>query len=212
MKHISRRSREENLNTITHLAGVILTLSLAWKLLDLAYSTSVQYAMGITFFTVGMLVMFACSALYHWWLPGKGKRVLRVFDHISIYIMIATSYTPICIGLVGGALGWTVFGVMWAVAIGGTVYKITAIDRWPRLSLALYLIMGWSVVFIAKPVYDKLSSEALTYLLLEGFFYTAGTYFFAHDKRHYYHAIWHLFVLAGAIAHWLAILSILAVD
>ncbi len=204
------RSREELLNTLTHLAGVVLTLSLAWYIIKLGYNASWQYAMGVTFFTAGMLLMFAFSALYHWWMPGRGKRVLRVFDHISIYVMIAASYTPICIGLVGGALGWVVFGLLWAVVIGGAVYKITAIDRWPRLSLALYLIMGWSVVFIAEPVYSRLSADSLVCLLAEGLFYTAGTYFFAHDARPYFHAIWHLFVLGGAVAHWLTILSILA--
>ncbi len=204
-----RRSKEEVFNTLTHLAGVILTLSVAWIILMLGYKSGWKNAFGVTFFTVGMLLMFAFSTLYHWCLPGKGKRVLRIFDHISIYIMIAASYTPICIGVVGGALGWTVFGLLWAVVIGGAVYKITAIDRYPRLSLALYLIMGWSVLFIAEPVWERTTGTALFFILLEGILYTSGTYFFAHDERPWYHGIWHLFVLGGAIAHWAAVLSIL---
>ena len=123
--------------------------------------------------------------------------------------MIAASYTPICIGVVGGALGWTVFGLLWAVVIGGAVYKIIAIDRYPKLSLVLYLVMGWSVVFIAEPVFQRLTTTALLFILAEGLFYTGGTYFFAHDSRRYFHAIWHIFVLLGSISHWAAMLAIL---
>ncbi len=207
---MKKRSGEEIFNTLTHLAGVVLTFAVAWIILRMGYRSDWQNAMGVTFFTVGMLLMFAFSTLYHWWLPGRGKRVLRVFDHISIYVMIAASYTPICIGVVGGALGWTVFGLLWAVVIGGAVYKITAIDRFPRLSLALYLVMGWSIVFIAEPVYQQLSTEAMLWILAEGAFYTGGTWFFAHDDRPWHHGIWHLFVLGGAAAHWLAVFSVLS--
>ncbi|MBO5795031.1 MAG: hemolysin III family protein, partial [Bacteroides sp.] len=142
------RSKEEVLNTLTHLVGVLFTLSMAWLILKLSYEANWKHAFGVTFFTCGMLIMYACSTLYHWWKPGKGKRVLRLLDHIGIYIMIASSYTPICIGVVGGALGWVVFGLLWAVAIGGTFYKIFLLGRYPRLSLILYLMMGWSVVLI----------------------------------------------------------------
>lgn len=205
-----RRTREEIFNTLTHLAGVVFTLSMAWVILRLGYRSSWQYAMGVTFFTCGMLLMYACSTLYHWWRPGgRGKRLWRIFDHISIYVMIASSYTPICIGVVGGALGWTVFGLLWGVVIGGACYKITAIDRYPRLSLGLYLLMGWCVVFIAKPVLAALTPGAMACLVAEGVFYTAGTYFFAHDERPWYHGIWHIFVLLGSVSHWAAILVIL---
>ncbi len=205
-----KRSKEEIFNTLTHLGGVVFTLGVAWIILRLGYRSSWQNAMGVTFFTCGMLIMYACSTLYHWWKPGKGKRIWRIFDHISIYVMIAASYTPICIGVVGGALGWTVFGLLWGVVILGTIYKATAIGRWPRLSLLLYLIMGWSIVFIAEPVYRHLPVEALIAILCEGIFYTGGTYFFAHDNRPYFHGIWHIFVLLGSIAHWVAILLTLS--
>ena len=204
-----RRSPEELFNTFTHLAGVLFTLSAAWFILKLGYDSDWQNALGVTFFTCGMLVMYAASTLYHWWLPGKAKRRLRIFDHISIYVIIAASYTPVCIGVVGGWAGWLVFGVLWGVALGGAVYKITAIDRWPRLSLLLYLVMGWAFVFIAEPVCRSIPTSALCAILAEGLFYTSGTYFFAHDCRRFFHGIWHIFVLLGSVAHWLAILWIL---
>ena len=123
--------------------------------------------------------------------------------------MIACSYTPICIAVVGGWLGWTVFGLLWAVVVAGTVYKIIALGRYPRLSLALYLVMGWSVVFIAKPVFERMSLLTMLLIVTEGVLYTVGTYFFAHDSRRHYHAIWHVFVLLGAIAHWSAIVCLI---
>lgn len=210
MKRLKERSREECFNTLTHLCGVLFTLIAAWYILNIGYESNWKNAFGTTFFTCGMLLMYAASCLYHWWLPGIGKCRLRVFDHVSIYIMIAASYTPICIGVVGGTLGWTVFGLLWGMAVCGAIYKITAINRYPRLSLLTYLIMGWTFVFLAKPVCTQISSKALVSLLAEGFFYTTGTYFFAHDNHPYYHGIWHIFVLLGSVAHWLAILFILS--
>ena len=210
MNAIKRRSGEEQFNTLTHLIGVVFTLAAAWFILKLGYGSNWKNAFGTTFFTCGMLLMYAASTLYHWAMPGKAKRRLRIFDHISIYVMIAASYTPICIGVVGGALGWTVFGILWGVALGGAVYKLTAMDRYPRLSLFLYLLMGWSFIFMAEPVCSRLPSRALCAILAEGLFYTSGTWFFAHDSKPYFHGVWHIFVLLGSVAHWLAILFILS--
>lgn len=210
LKKLSRRSREEIFNTLTHLAGVVFTLSVAWVIIRYGYRQNWQHAFGVTFFTSGMLLMYACSTLYHWWLPGKTKSVLRIFDHCGIYVMIAASYTPICIGVVGGALGWTVFGLLWAVVVAGIIYKVKALGRYPKLSLSLYLAMGWSVVFIAEPVVSKLSLPSLLWILAEGIFYTGGTYFFAHDDRRYYHGIWHIFVLLGSVSHWAAVYCIVS--
>jgi hemolysin III len=195
-------------NTWTHLAGAIFALSSIW-LVWLAADVSWQMAFGVICFIVGMFFMFLSSTAYHWVREGKTKDVLRKFDHISIYVMIACSYTPILIGVVGGWLGWTVFAFQWLVVIGGIFYKIYAIGRWPRLSLAIYLIMGWRIVLIAEPVIKALKPATLWLLLAEGIAYTAGTYFFAHDERPHYHAIWHVFVLLGALAHWGAVLTLL---
>lgn len=174
-----------------------------------AVHQSWQMAFGVTFFIVGMFLMFLSSTLYHWVWPGRVKNALRRCDHISIYVMIACSYTPICVGVVGGWLGWAVFALEWLMVVGGVFYKVFAMGRMPRLSLALYLVMGWSVLLLAEPVYQRLSALALSLLALEGFFYTAGTYFFAYDSRRHYHAIWHVFVLLGAIAHWSVVLLLI---
>ena len=200
--------REEKGNTWTHLVGAVFALSsvrMVWRAVHRGW----QMAMGVIFFIVGMFLMFLASTVYHWVHPGMAKRILRKCDHISIYVMIACSYTPICIGVVGGWVGWLVFGVLWAMVIGGTVYKIVAIDRWPRLSLLLYLAMGWCVLFIFPTVVSHLSKLSIVLLLCEGFFYTAGTYFFANDSRRHFHAVWHIFVLLGAMSHWSVVLTIL---
>lgn len=195
-------------NTWTHLIGVIFALSSIWMAWPAVYA-GWQMAFGVIFFIAGMFMMFLSSTLYHWARPGKAKNVLRKLDHISIYVMIACSYTPICVGVIGGKLGWFMFALQWFVVVLGTVYKIVALGKYPRLSLALYLVMGWSVLLMVKPVLDNMSTLSIAFLLLEGLFYSAGTYFFAHDSRRHYHAIWHVFVLLGAISHWSVVLTIL---
>lgn len=195
-------------NTWTHLAGAVFALTSIWMVWP-AVEKSWQMAFGVIFFIVGMFLMFLSSTLYHWVHPGAVKNAFRKLDHISIYVMIACSYTPICVGVVGGWLGWTIFGVQWAVVIGGVFYKLFAMGKYPRLSLALYLSMGWCILLVAKPVMTRLSAPAIALLLAEGLFYTLGTYFFVHDKKPHFHAIWHVFVLLGAIAHWSVVLLLI---
>lgn len=199
--------REEASNHWTHLVGVVFALSCIWMVWPAA-SLGWEWTMGVVFFVVGMFLMFLSSTIYHWLPEGRARRVLRKCDHISIYVMIACSYTPICIGVVGGWLGWTVFALLWGVALAGSIGKIIALGRYPRLSLALYLAMGWSGVLIARPVYESLSLPSCLLILTEGVMYTVGTYFFAHDERRHYHAVWHVFVLLGCLSHWLAIVLI----
>ena len=221
---------KEKLNTITHLIGVVFALSSIWMVWPAVYRgweyafgvlffivgmflmfLASTIAFGVLFFIVGMFLMFLASTIYHW-VPQEhstAKGVLRRLDHISIYVMIACSYTPICVSVIGGWLGWLVFGLQWAVVIGGVFYKIFAMGRYPRLSLALYLIMGWSVVLIIRPVILSLSTPAMLCIIGEGLLYTVGTYFFAHDDKKYYHGVWHIFVLLGAMAHWTAVLLII---
>lgn len=197
----------EHGNTWTHLAGVVFALSCIWLIWP-AVTQGWQMAMGVVFFIAGMFLMFLSSTVYHMLSPGPVKLALRKCDHISIYIMIACSYAPVCIGVVGGWLGWTVFGLQWLFVLLGVVYKLAAMGRWPRLSLGLYLFMGWSGVFMARSVCLHLSAFAIAGLLSEGLFYTAGTYFFAHDSRPHFHAVWHIFVLLGAMAHFSTVLCI----
>ena len=207
MSHKLPSSREQG-NTWTHLAGAVFALSSIWMVWPGVYK-GWEWAFGVIFFITGMFLMFLSSTIYHWVWPGRVKQVMRKIDHISIYVMIACSYTPICVSVIGGWLGWLVFGLQWAAVIGGTFYKVYAMGKLPKLSLAIYLLMGWSVLLIIKPVWERLSVAALVMLLSEGVLYTAGTFFFTNDNRRHFHTIWHIFVLLGAMAHWTAVLLIL---
>ncbi len=206
-----RRSKEETFNTLTHFVGLCLVPCISWVIIWFGYAQSWQNAFGVTFFTVGMLLMYLASSMYHWWKPGKGKRRLQILDHIGIYILIACSYTPISMELVENEEevgGCVFFGIIWLLAIIGIFYKIFFMNRFPRLSLLIYIVMGWSVLFIAEPVWKACTPLTLSFILAEGVFYTSGVYFFANDaKKKYYHGIWHIFVILGTMFHWAAVMT-----
>lgn len=195
-------------NTWTHLVGAVFALSSIWMVWP-AVHRGWEMAFGVLFFIVGMFLMYLSSTLYHWVKPGKVKDILRRCDHISIYVMIACSYTPLCVGVIGGWAGWLMFALQWAAVIGGTIYKIVAFGKHPRLSLTIYLIMGWSAVLIAPQIITRLTTPMIILLLTEGLMYSAGTYFFSNDHKRGFHAIWHIFVLLGSIAHWSVVLMLI---
>lgn len=218
-------SGEEFVNSVTHFVGMLLAPVMLILLIavmsdndifvfsegdvDLFSSISTKL-LGAIMFCAGVFILYTSSTIYHWVQPGHLKSIFRYIDHISIYVLIAASYTPILICAIGGILGWVMFFIMWTFVVLGAIYKIFFLTKWPRLSLALYLTMGWSCIFIAVPVWQKLPASALSCIFAEGFFYTAGSYFFVHDNRKYFHALWHVFVLLGTISHFAAVWIIMA--
>lgn len=169
-----------------------------------------QTQFAIMLFSCAVLLMYSASSIYHWTIPGRTKQILRYVDHINIYTLIAASYTPILLCSIKGVLGWSMFLFLWSAALVGAIYKLFFLGKYPKLSLVLYLSMGWSALFIARSVWINLPKIALFCILLEGVFYTVGTYFYANDRKQpYFHATWHLFVLLGTIMHCLAIWYIL---
>ena len=155
--------------------------------------------------------MFLSSTLYHAVMDPAHKARLRVFDHISIYVMIAGSYSLICLSVIGGWIGWTLFIFLWACVLAGVIGKIIALGRHPRLSLALYLAMGWVALLILYPMWLYMPHAAFAWVIAEGVFYTIGSYFFNKDEAHaYYHAIWHVFIILGAASHTIATWLILS--
>lgn len=208
--------KEEIANTWTHLIPIVATLAIAWPLLSLAIRsqaiTSQSQVLGTGLFLLGMLLMFTSSTLYHAVSDPKAKARLRIFDHSSIYAMIAGSYSLICLSVVGGWIGWTLFIFLWTCVLAGTVGKFIALGRYPRLSLALYLMMGWVALFIMVPLWRNMPHAAFWWVIAEGVFYTVGAYFFSQDERHaFYHAIWHVFITLGATSHAIATWLILTV-
>ena len=207
-------SSEEKANTITHLIATVATLLIAWPLLRLAFQAQVTndklQILSTSLFLLGMLLMYASSTVYHAVSAPAHKRRLRVLDHINIYAMIAGSYTPICLSVIGGWIGWTLFGFLWGCVLAGVIGKMVALGKFPRLSLMLYLMMGWVALLVLVPMWRNMPHEAFWFVIAEGVFYTIGSYFFNHDEQHaYYHAVWHVFIIFGSVAHTIAVWLVL---
>ena len=206
----TRLSAEEKANTITHLLPFIAALAAVYPLLRLSYQAQIAeprlQVVGMVLFLIGVVLMYGSSTLYHAVSSPAHKRRLRVFDHISIYAMIAGSYSPICLTAIGGWVGWSVFGFLWACVLAGVVGKIIALGKYPRLSLALYLAMGWTALVILRPMWQSMPHAAFWWILTEGVCYTIGAYFFRQDEQHaFYHAIWHVFIVLGSVSHTIAL-------
>ena len=202
-------SKEERANTWTHLVPLLATLAIAWPLMGRAIQCQISNVkfqiVGTILFLLGMVLMFLSSTLYHAISEPKHKARLRVFDHISIYVMIAGSYSLICLSVVGGWIGWTLFIFLWACVLAGAIGKFIALGKHPRLSLALYLAMGWVALLILYPMWLHMPHAAFFWIIAEGVFYTIGAYFFHGDEEHaYWHAIWHVFITLGATSHTIA--------
>ena len=167
-------------------------------------------AFGVTVFMCSIFLMFLSSTLYHSMaVDTRQRQVMQILDHIFIYVAIAGTYTPVALSVVGGWQGIAIVSFQWIVVIFGILYKSLAKRKTPKISLTLYIVMGWSVVFVAPLVIRNASLELQLLLLGGGVFYSGGTYFFAKKGRKYYHTIWHLFVNLGAICHFLGVLLFL---
>ena len=206
---------EEKANTWTALLPALATIAIVWPLMERAYlsqlSTFNFQLLGMSLFLLGSFLMYFASTLYHVVVAPKAKARIRIFDHISIYVMIAGSYSPICLTVVGGWMGWSLFGFLWACVIAGVVGKIIALGKHPHLSLTLYLMMGWAALLVIWPMWQNMSHAAFAWVIAEGVFYTIGSYFFNKDEEHaFYHAIWHVFIILGSLSHTIALWLILA--
>ena len=215
MSYWSQLSAEEKANTLTHLLPLIATLCVAWPLMARALQSPISNIQcqiaGTILFLLGMFLMFLSSTLYHAVTSPAHKARLRVFDHISIYVMIAGSYSLICLSVLGGWVGWTLFIFLWSCVLAGAIGKFIALGKHPKLSLALYLSMGWVALLILYPLWMHLSHAAFAWIFAEGIFYTIGSYFFNKDEEHaFYHAIWHVFITLGAASHTIATWLILS--
>lgn len=208
-------SKEETANTWTHAVPLMATLILVWPMIRLASSAQLTMGnyqlLGTVLFVAGMILMFLSSTLYHAVSAPGPKARLRIFDHISIYVMIAGSYSIICLSVVGGWMGWGLFVFLWSCVLAGAIGKFIALGKHPRLSLALYLAMGWTALLILYPMWKNMPHAAFGWIVAEGVFYTIGAYFFHGDETHaYWHAIWHVFITLGAASHTYATWLILS--
>lgn len=168
---------------------------------------SAAFIVGVSVFSATAILLYLASTLYHALPAGKAKRVFRVLDHTAIFLLIAGTYSPFSLGVLHGAWGWTLFGLVWSLAVIGVVSKTVGRTSHPILSTGLYLLMGWIVVIAVQPMVAKVPLAGLLWLLAGGLFYTAGVAFYATDSRlRYGHFAWHVFVMAGTACHYFAVL------
>jgi hemolysin III len=194
---------EEFWNTLTHGVGILLSIT-ALVMMVLSADSGLA-VVSTAIFGVTLVLLYTASTLYHANRDEKRKKVLKRIDHLSIYLLIAGTYTPVCLLGLQGAWGWTIFGLIWGLVLLGFIFKFSSWRDNKKLSLLLYGTMGWLIVIAIKPMLDSLSTDALLYLLLGGLLYTTGIYFYANKGVKYYHAIWHLFVLGGSVMHFLSV-------
>ena len=203
---MNETKEEEFWNTLTHFIGFVLSVIGLPVLLFYNQNLTGFSLESILFFEFGMICLYAASTLYHYTTDIKLKRKLRIFDHVSIFYLIAGSYAPICLITLYSGNGLKIFIAVLAIALIGTVFKIFFTGKFDKLSLLLYLAMGWLVVLDFKNVFNALEFNGLMLLGLSGLLYSFGTIFYSLEKMKYSHAIWHLFVLGGSASHYFLVL------
>ena len=203
--------RGERFNSVTHLLGAVLALAGLTVLVVRAALTGDPWKI-VSFSIYGgtLVALYTSSALYHG-IRGSSKKVLQKFDHSTIYLLIAGSYTPFTLVTLRGAWGWSLFGVVWGLAVIGILQDLLFAKRRAVLSVAIYLLMGWIAMIAIRPLSHALPGAGMAWLVAGGLFYTIGVVFYALDTRlAYSHGIWHLFVLAGSTCHYFTIFLYIA--
>jgi hemolysin III len=194
-------SKEEQLNTLSHAIGVVIGwIALPILLIKNQEKEFIQ-VLSICIYVFCYVLLFSASTVYHAISNPKKKHQARKLDHISIFFLIAGTYTPVCLITLIESSGFQLFSIIWSIAFAGLFLKIFFTGKLEILSILLYLSMGWFVIFEIKNLYLLLNSQSFNFLILGGIFYTIGTIFYSFKKIKYSHFIWHLFVLAGSISH-----------
>lgn len=209
VKFSREQSRSEEIaNSLSHGAGIVAALvGVPILLIDAARHGDTAFLVGTSLFSASILLLYSSSTIYHALPAGKAKRIFRLLDHCLIYLLIAGTYTPFTLGVLRGAWGWTLFGVIWGLASVGVALRVTGRAVKPAFSTVLYLLMGWVIVIALEPLVARVPTAGLLWLLAGGLFYTAGVLFFAIGSTlRYGHLIWHCFVLAGTACHYFAVL------
>jgi hemolysin III len=197
---------EEIANSLTHAAGLIASIAGTAILIVLsALNGTARHIVGSAIFGATLVLLYTASTLYHSVRSQRVKARLRVMDHCAIYLLIAGTYTPFTLVGLRGGWGWSLFGVVWGLAVAGLVFKLFTTGRFARLSTAVYLAMGWLGLVAAVPLAQRLSPVTLAWLVAGGIAYTAGTPFYHNRRIRYAHAVWHVFVLAGSVCHAIAV-------
>lgn len=198
--------REEIASSITHGIGIVLAIAgLAVLVAFAARHGDAWHVVSCSIFGAALILCFTTSTLYHSVQVERIKRLLRTLDHSAIFLLIAGTYTPFALVSLRGPWGWSLLGIVWSLALLGITAKAVFGTRWPILSTALYVVMGWVVLVAVKPLVANVPPAAIAWLVAGGLAYTSGLVFYAWTRLRYSHAIWHLFVLAGSACHFVAV-------
>ena len=197
---------EELFNSISHGVGACLSVAaLVLCIVQAAIHGTAAGVVGASIYGSTLVILYCMSTLYHAITNQTARRVFRVFDHTSIYLLIAGTYTPITLVTLKGAMGWSLFGIVWGIAVLGIVLNAISIERFKKFSMVSYVVMGWAVVISVKDIIAKMPKGGLIFLLLGGIAYTVGIIFYALKKKKFIHSVWHFFVLAGSILQFFAV-------
>ena len=198
----------EKFNAWTHLVGAVLaSIGAVWLLVMASQSGDVWKIVSVAVYGVALVLLYSASTVYHS-VRGRAKVIMQKVDHFSIYLLIAGSYTPFCLVTLRGPWGWTLFGIVWGLAVIGMLQEIKPRSEARVMSIVIYAVMGWIVLVAVKPLMAALGTAGFTWLALGGVLYTVGIIFFAYDRRfRHWHGIWHLFVIAGSLLHFVAIMG-----
>jgi hemolysin III len=199
--------KEETINALTHGLGALLSLGgLAVLVVMASLHGDAWHIVSCSIYGFTLVLLFSSSTLYHSFRSQRVKHIFRIIDHASIYLLIAGTYTPFVLVNLRGRWGWSLFGVIWGLALAGIVFQIFFVSRFRLVQTMIYLAMGWLVVIAIKPLFMHVPRLGLLWLLFGGLCYTVGAVFYLWKKLPYHHAVWHLFVLGGSVCHYFAIL------
>ncbi len=199
--------KEEIVNSISHGIGAALAIAALVILVVLAVKEGDTWRIvSFSIYGSSMILLYLSSTFYHAFRNPRVKSIFKVFDHASIYLLIAGTYTPYLLVSLRGPWGWSLFGVIWGLAFLGVIFKFFFVHRFNRISTFIYIAMGWLVIIAMKEMFSVLDIRGIMWLFIGGLFYTAGTIFYLNKTVKYSHAVWHLFVLMGSMSHFFSIL------
>ncbi|GGD29486.1 PAQR family membrane homeostasis protein TrhA [Pontibacillus salipaludis] len=198
--------REEIVNAVTHGVGVLLSIAaLVLLVVNASMNGNPWHIVSVSIYGATMIFLYLSSTMVHGMPDGKWKDLFEIFDHAAIYLFIAGTYTPLLLVVLRGTLGWTLFGIVWGIAIFGVVFKVFFVKKFVVLSTVFYVLMGWIIVLAWNPLVTKLAFGGLVLLVVGGVLYSVGTIFYVWRSFTFHHAVWHLFVLAGSAMHFFTI-------
>lgn len=204
-------TREEEIaNSLSHAIGALLSLVALIILIVIASSTgTIWHEVGFTTFGLALLLLYSFSTLQHGLRNKQAKYIFEILDHSAIYVLIAATYSVFTLTVLRSPLGWSIFGIEWGLAFCGILFKCFYLGKFELLSTVVYILMGWLIMIAIFPLMQNLPEKSFIFLVLGGFFYTVGVYFYLKATFKFHHAVWHLFVLAGSMSHFFAVLYLL---